>query len=57
MFWEASVTEGRMFCRERPQSTASDGGNNVLEGESGRPTTGPTREAFIETTTVVVVFT
>jgi hypothetical protein len=28
----------------------------VLEGESGRPTTGPTREAFIETTTIVVVF-
>jgi hypothetical protein len=36
---------------------ASDGSNNVLKGESGRLMMGPTREAFIKTTTVVVVFT
>ncbi len=36
----------------------SDSSNNVLlEGESGRPTTGPMHKAFIKTTTIAVAFT
>jgi hypothetical protein len=30
------VTEERMYCREGHNQPASDGGNNVLVGESGR---------------------
>jgi hypothetical protein len=47
---ETSVVKGH-------NQPASDGGNNVLEGEWGRLMTGPMRKAFIETTTVVVAFT
>jgi hypothetical protein len=57
MFWEASVTEERMYCCEGHNQPASDGGNNMLVGESGRLMMGPMLKAFIKTATVVVAFT
>jgi hypothetical protein len=47
---ECSVAKGH-------NQPASDGGNNVLEGDVGRLMMGPMHKAFIETTTVVVAFT
>jgi hypothetical protein len=57
MFWEESVTEERMYCCEGHNQPASDGGNNMLVGESGRLMMGPMLKAFIKTATVVVAFT
>jgi hypothetical protein len=47
---ECSVTKGH-------NQPASDGSNNVLDGESNRPTMGPMCKLFIKTTTIVVAFT
>jgi hypothetical protein len=53
MFWEKK----NVLLPKARNQPASDSGNNVLEVESGRPMMGPTHEAFIKTTTVVVAFT